>query len=600
MNIQIVKLSQLCLSPFNVRKGKPLGIDQLAADIATRGQLQNLVVYAEDGKFHVVAGGRRYRAFKTLAKAKTITSGHPVSVEVRNKADAIELSLAENAQREALHSADAVRAYGALHAGGKTPEDIAASFGVSVSYVKKVLRLSALHPAILGAFAKDEIGMDAAQALTLTDDPERQVLALKQGRSAHGIRRFLTSAKMETDSALFAFVGLDAYLDAGGSITTDMFADAGAGYANDPALVERLASVKLAEIESDYKAQGWSDVRASLMQPDYFYNVTRMRAEGERAATPEETAEQDRLTEAMTARLAEVGSSDAWGDDVICDLRNAVRAIENGRAYFTEAQQASGAMMLFVGQGGTVEAVAIQTKRERVKSDGVPAERSDYSGAMIETLTKIKTLGVQEAIANNPALALDILIDCLCGQIAHGQPSYHHPLSLRVDAFNADVDPALMFGSSINPVAAWRDHYLSAVPTIGRFEAIRAMDADDKAQLLAIMVAGMVDGVERSGTVRGARNDQFDRIAYASGVDMAAKWSAPEAFFAKLTKPTMLKALTEAVSADAATNCANMKKGQLAAACAARTAGRGWLPPALRIAPSVSIEDSALTIDEAA
>lgn len=64
MNIKTVKLSQLCLSPLNVRKVKPQGIDQLAADIAVRGQLQNLIVYAEDGKFHVAAGGRRYRAFK--------------------------------------------------------------------------------------------------------------------------------------------------------------------------------------------------------------------------------------------------------------------------------------------------------------------------------------------------------------------------------------------------------------------------------------------------------------------------------------------------------------------------------------------------------
>jgi ParB family transcriptional regulator, chromosome partitioning protein len=600
MNIQTVTLSQLCLSPFNVRKVKPQGIDQLAADIAVRGQLQNLVVYAENGKFHIAAGGRRYRAFKKLAKAKTITSGHPVSVEVRNKADAIELSLAENAQREALHSADAVRAYGALLAGGKTPEDIAASFGVSVSYVKKVLRLSALHPAILAAFAKDEIGMDAAQALTLTDDPERQLLALKQGRNAHGIRRFLTSEKMGTDNALFAFVGLDAYQDGGGSMTADMFAEAGAGYANDPALVEQLASVKLAKIEADYKAQGWSDVRASLTRPDYFYNVTRMTAEGEREATPDEAAEQDRLTEAMTARLAEIGSSDAWGDDIICDLRNAVRTIEDGRAFFTEAQQASGAMMLFVGQDGTVEAVAIQIKRERVKGGIVLPAKSDYSGAMIETLTKIKTLGVQEAIANDPALALDILIDCLCGQIAHGQPSYAHPLSLRVEPFNTKIDPDLMTVSSINPLTEWQNDYFAAVPTIGRFKAIRAMEADNKARLLAILVAGMVNGVQPSGTSIGTRNACFERIAHASGVDMAAKWSAPEAFFTKLTKPTMLKAVAEAVSPDAAANCAKMSKSELAAACTGRIAGRGWLPPALRIALAVSIEDSGLTIDEAA
>src|SRR3546814_12195765 len=88
----------------------------------------------------------RYRAFKQLEKAKAISASHPVSVDVRDKAEAVELSLAENVNREDMHVADAVIAYGDLRAEGKSPEDIAARFGVAVSYVKKVLRLAALHP----------------------------------------------------------------------------------------------------------------------------------------------------------------------------------------------------------------------------------------------------------------------------------------------------------------------------------------------------------------------------------------------------------------------------------------------------------------------
>ena len=169
MTLQTVKLSQLRLSPLNVRRVKPKAIDQLAADMLAHGQLQNLVVYAEGNRFEVAAGGRRYRAFKQLEKAKAIPSSHPVSIDVRDKAEAVELSLAENVQREDMHVADAVIAYGDLHRDGKAPEDIAARFGVAVSYVKKVLRLSALHPDALACLARDQIGMEAAQALTLTD-----------------------------------------------------------------------------------------------------------------------------------------------------------------------------------------------------------------------------------------------------------------------------------------------------------------------------------------------------------------------------------------------------------------------------------------------
>ena len=114
MTLQTVKLSQLRLSPLNVRHVKPKAIDQLAADIAAHGLLQNLVVYAEGGKFAVAAGGRRYRALKQLEKAKAIPACHSVAVDVRDKAEAVELSLAENVSREDMHVADAVIAYGDL------------------------------------------------------------------------------------------------------------------------------------------------------------------------------------------------------------------------------------------------------------------------------------------------------------------------------------------------------------------------------------------------------------------------------------------------------------------------------------------------------
>ena len=42
------------------------------------------------------------------------------------------------------------------------------------------------------------------------------------------------------------FVGLDAYIAAGGQITRDLFADDDQGYCNDPALLAKLAGEKCA------------------------------------------------------------------------------------------------------------------------------------------------------------------------------------------------------------------------------------------------------------------------------------------------------------------------------------------------------------------
>ena len=69
-----------------------------------------------------------------------------------------------------MHPADAIAAYRAIIDSGKDVDDVAASFGVSPAYVRRVLKLAALHPTILKAFQKDEIGMGAAQAFALTVD----------------------------------------------------------------------------------------------------------------------------------------------------------------------------------------------------------------------------------------------------------------------------------------------------------------------------------------------------------------------------------------------------------------------------------------------
>jgi ParB family chromosome partitioning protein len=101
MAITYPKLSQLRLSPLNQRQVKPTAIESMADDIDAHGLIQNLVAYEEDGLFYVFAGGRRYRGLKLLAKRKRIKNSATFPVEVRDKSEAIELSLIENEQREA-------------------------------------------------------------------------------------------------------------------------------------------------------------------------------------------------------------------------------------------------------------------------------------------------------------------------------------------------------------------------------------------------------------------------------------------------------------------------------------------------------------------
>ena len=508
MTIQTVKLSQLRLSPLNVRHVKPRAIDQLAADIAAHGLLQNLVVYAEGSKFEVAAGGRRYRALKQLEKARTIPACHPVAVDVRAKAEAVELSLAENVQREVMHSADAVVAYGNLCRDGLPPEDIAARFGVAVGYVRKVLRLAALCPEALKCLARDEIGIEAAQALTLSEDHQRQRDALQRcGNQAHSIRRMLTEEKIGTASSLFLFVGHDAYVTAGGTITADLFAGEGDGYADDPALVEALAMAKLDALAASYRADGWQDVRASPERPHDYYSITHVHPGGSREPSSEERCELDRIAEAVAERRAALGEVNAWGDAELDGLRRDQRRIEHGLLAFTAGQKAESAMILFVGHGGEIETKAIRTKRaSKATATGAAGQKPDYSGALVETLSRTKTLAVQEAVAGNPALALDILLDCLAGQIVHDDPAYHSPLSLRLEGFNAAVSDEMMAGCDIAGIAELGAADFAMLPERDRFAFIQAMDAEAKGRLLGLLVASQIDGGQASGTRRDTRH----------------------------------------------------------------------------------------------
>ena len=96
-----IPLSSLVRAEINIRKtGREADIDQLAASIEAHGLLENLIVSpGEDGRYAVIAGGRRLAALGLLHEQGKIEANHPVPCQVRETCETrelIELSLAEN------------------------------------------------------------------------------------------------------------------------------------------------------------------------------------------------------------------------------------------------------------------------------------------------------------------------------------------------------------------------------------------------------------------------------------------------------------------------------------------------------------------------
>jgi len=248
-------LGQLVLTDLNVRKKKSsqTSIEGLAASIRSAGLLMNLVVFEmDDGRYGVAAGERRTLALRWLMGREDdadkttpdgiVNAGYAVDVLIVSKEMARIISLTENSQREQMHPADQVFAFREMSAEGRAPAQIGGLLGFSTKHVQKCLRLATMAPALLDALADDKITLDQLQALSATEDHQRQcdVWINAHGWAAapqHLREAVLTDEVSAKDNSQLAFVGREAYESAGGTFKFDLFTDE--GFLTEPALLER-------------------------------------------------------------------------------------------------------------------------------------------------------------------------------------------------------------------------------------------------------------------------------------------------------------------------------------------------------------------------
>lgn len=259
----LIALTKLSVAPENVRRtDKRGGVEGLAENIAEEGLLQNLVVFeTKAGRFRVVAAGRRLAALKLLAKAGRWSG--PVRCLVLPSEAAQRVSLAENVMRRALHPADEFEAFAALIAEGHDAPEVARRFGTTVRHVEQRMRLAAVSPALVKAYRAGEMTLDQLTAFTVTDDHARQEqvwnTVFVRESTGQGIRRaLLLSEHVPVSDKLARFVELEAYEQAGGVVTRDLFSDdEGGTWLADPDLLRQLAAEKIQAEASSLSAEGW-------------------------------------------------------------------------------------------------------------------------------------------------------------------------------------------------------------------------------------------------------------------------------------------------------------------------------------------------------
>jgi len=654
-----IPFDRLVLSQSNVRTIKSgVSIGELAEDIVRRTLLQSLNVRPvmdsdgnETGVFEVPAGGRRFRALELLVKQKRFAKDGPVPCVVRaplgeGDATAEEDSLAENVFREQLHPLDQFRAMQVLVDQGADLEDVAARFMTTPAVVRQRLRLAAVSPNLHDFYARDEMSLEQLIAFSVSDDHARQeqvwdMLTNHWDRSAGEIRRRLTETSVHANNRRVRFIGLDAYLAAGGTVMRDLFEDDKGGWLQDVGLLDQLVMAKLGTEGERIGAEGWKWVAVAM---DFaFGHDAGMRAlDG--SEVPVNSAEQARI-ESLEAEIEAIEGE--WGQtsDVPDEVNQRyeaatreLRAILTRPIAYDPEDMARAGVFVSLGSNGelTVERGFVRPEHEpdvelgadgdfTVSSAHVPDEQGGCratlivdgiadpvdTGATVEDeddmlkplpdklvaeLTAHRTLALENALAANPQVAYIVALHALALSVFYHASRESCVAISESGASFLQQEPGLAESLSAKANVERQAIWKARLPKSDRdlWEALLLLNPDEQAALLAHCVARGVNAVAevvgRYDNGRISSHTVERRIAHshvlARAVDLnmvAAGWQPTvDNYLGRVTKPHIIAAVADAKGAETAGLIDHLKKDDMAREAARLLDGSKWLPAPLR------------------
>jgi ParB family transcriptional regulator, chromosome partitioning protein len=588
--VQEIPLNQLVPSKKNVRRtGGKDRIEELAASIASKGVLQNLIVCPVEGeKFEVIAGGRRLKALKLLVKQKQFPKDGAVRCMVREEGEATEVSLAENFTQAPMHPADQFDAFKALQDEGMGAEDIAARFGISPTTVTQRLKLAAVSPKLMKTYRAGEMNLDQLSAFAITDDHALQERVWKETgshTSRHAILRALTETQVPTTDRRVLFVGLDAYEGAGGALVRDLFDAKGGGFLTDADLLNRLVSEKLAGTAESVSGEGWKWVEARV-EFDYGAASGMRRVYPDHAEVSEETQAQIDELEGRAEALSE--SSDEYDEAIEQELArlDAEVASLRGEAVYGPEEIAMAGVFVSLNPNGEVriERGLVKPeddiKRQDEAGEAKPARDKDALPDSLKVeLSVFRTAALGNELAQKPDVALLAVIH---GMAAEG----FFPLDREVSALTLSFsEPRLVAAGESRAVTerqarhqAWAERMPEQAGDLWGFVA--GLAEGERLALLAHCASLSVDAVVMP---KGEASPAAAMLAEAVALDMTGYWQpTAEGYFSRVGKSRILKDVREAASPEDAQTCDGMKKADMAKRAEKLVGGKGWLPEQLR------------------
>ena len=519
--LRLVPLAELSLSPLNSRQQVPQAeVLAMADSISTVGLLQNLVAHeTPDGRLEIVGGGIRMRALQLLAAQGFVAAPgaaiDPVPVKVTTDADlAVAWSGTENSARQSLTPADAVCSFAALAAKGQSVQLIARTFAVSESHVKRHLALANLPALAIDALRDGQITLEQAKALTLAETNARalEMLETIRGRDVPvwTIRNELTSGRIEASDFRAVFVGLEAYVSAGGTVSADLFSDS--AYLHDAGLLDQMTDQVGRALAETVLAEGWkwADFRPKWQSCEGLKSATQLQKEP--GGLPE--GDQDRYDE--LEELEDGHVLDAAGAAELAALR---ARFWGG---WTDDQRATSGVVVYLGQKGAEFSRGWQRHADRpaqveteTHADGTVTQRSlpaadqGQSQSLTDDLNRIRLRALQTAVLGDPQLAITLLGWMLTTNLK----PWDAPLAVSVTAQN--VTPEKPDGSTIDTRLVPPSRPMVAA-TVADFAAYEATTWQSRLDQM---------GVALCATIKSAHGDLAEHLGQRLRPDTRAIWT---------------------------------------------------------------------------
>ena len=196
-----IDLKQIVANPYQPRREiQPQQVEELARSVESEGLLQPIVVREKKGKFELIAGERRLRAYQYLGREEI-----PARLIEASDASSATLALIENLQRENLNPVDEALGFASLVRDFDLTQEAAAErVGKSRAAIANALRLLTLSSEIQGFLSRRLISTGHAKVLLgLDNEEQRRLLARRIIETGMSVREAESEVRRLKDGGGF-------------------------------------------------------------------------------------------------------------------------------------------------------------------------------------------------------------------------------------------------------------------------------------------------------------------------------------------------------------------------------------------------------------